>query len=240
MNNKILNILAIILFTGISVAANAQETQNSNWDKQKIRGVRYMPYPSYNGLPFLNEGWLSGQIEFSDGEISDSLALRYGAFKDELIYYNTKNTSHIVIDKASINGFTLFTKEGDREFRKQYFDGFLKGERYFEVLSKGETDLIVFRKHILSSTNPYKGEGGILMDQNYEAAYQYYFYSPENGYAIVRLNRKAFLEKFSENDQKPIRKLIRKNRIKITDEKGLIQAWKIVEKEGLKILEQPK
>jgi hypothetical protein len=138
-----------------------------------------------------------------------------------------------VVDKASIRGFSFVDKKGNtRIFRKQYFDGFLKGDRFFELLSEGETDLLVFRKNILSSTQPYKGEGGILMDQNYVTAYQYYFYKPEKGYTVARINKKAFIEWFDKNDQKAVKKLIRKNRIRINDEESFILAWKIAEREG--------
>jgi len=237
MNTKILHILLIVLFFANSVIVNSQEPLNPNWDKQKIKGVRYMPYPPYSGSPFLNESWVSGKIEFSDGEVSDSLFLRYSAFRDELLYYNKEIASHIVIDKASISGFSFITGDGiTRVFRKQYYDGFMSGDRYFEILSEGETDLIVFRKIILANTMPYKGEGGILLDQNYVPAYQYYFYTPEKGFTYIRINTNAFLEKFAEKDQKAIKKLIRKNRIRITEEESLILAWKIAEKEGFKII----
>lgn len=237
MNKKITYLLLITLLWGSLAVLSAQETPNPNWDRQKIKGVRYMPYPSYNGFPFLNDGWVPGKIVFADGEISDSLFLRYSAYKDELLYYNQQIPSHVVIDKASLKGFSFVGKNGvTRTFRKQFFDGFLKGDRFFEILSKGETDLIVFRKNILSSTQPYKGEGGILMDQNYVTAYQYYFYNPAKGYSLVRLNKKAFLDKFAPKDQKAIKKLIRKNRIRINDEESLILGWKTIEREGYQVL----
>jgi hypothetical protein len=233
-------ILYLLIFAGLfshSGMTNAQETYNQRWDKQKIKGVRHIAYPTYTGLPFLTDVWVPGQIEFSNGEFADSLFLRYSAFKDELLYYNKTLSSQIVIDKESINGFSFTEPNGNlRTFRKQYYDGFLKGDRYFEILSKGETDLLVYRKRTLTTTTPYKDEQQILKDQEYTNSYQFYFYSPGKGYALVRPNLNAFLDTFSEADQKPVKKLLRKNRVRISNEESLVLAWKIVERAGYKVI----
>ena len=236
MTTKILRILFFALIFSHASQLGAQNVLNPNWDGQKIKGVRHIAYPTYMGFPFLTATWVPGKIEFADGAIADSLFLRYSSFKDELLYYNKEVSSQIVIDKASINGFSFTGEDGNvRIFRKQYYDGYLKGERFFEVVSEGETDLLVYRKMSLTTTSPYKDESNILKNLAYNASYQFYFYSPEKGYSLVRLNRNAFLEKFKEADQKPVNKLLRKNRVRIADEESLILAWKIVERAGYKI-----
>lgn len=237
MTTRILHLLLFLWLFSHSGIINAQEPFNRNWAGQKIKGVRHIAYPTYTGFPFLNDTWVAGQVEFNNGEIADSLFLRYSAFKDDLLYYNKPLTSQIVIDKVSLNGFSYTGPDGNlRTFRKLYYDGYMKGDRYFEVLSKGETDLLVYRKRILTTTSPYKDDQQIMKDQEYTNAYQFYFYSPGKGFALVRPNLNAFLDVFNELDQKPVKKLVRKNRVRITDEGSLILAWKIVEDAGYKIL----
>jgi hypothetical protein len=236
MTTRILHLLLFVwLFSHIGMIS-AQETFNRNWDGQKIKGVRHIAYPTYTGFPFLTDVWVAGQVEFNNGEIADSLYLRYSAFKDELLYYNKSLASQIVVDKVSISGFSFTEPNRNlRIFKKQYYDGYLKGDRYFEVLSEGETDLLAYRKRILTTTSPYKDEQQIMKDQEYTNAYQFYFYSAGKGYLLVRPNLNAFLDVFNVIDQKPIKKLIRKNRIRISDEGSLILAWKTVERAGYKI-----
>ena len=236
MTTKIIQMLLFALLLSHGAMVDAQENLNPHWDAQKIKGVRHMPYSIYSGSPYLTDIWVSGKIEFTNGEIADSLFLRYSSFKDELIYYNKAITSQIVIEKASINGFTFTDKDGNtRIFRKQYYDGLIKGEHFFEVLSKGENDLLVIRKVILTSTPPYHDVSGLLKNMAYETSYQFYFYSPEKVYSAVRLNRNAFLAEFNESDQKSIKKLLRKNKVQIINEQSLIQAWKIIERAGYRI-----
>jgi hypothetical protein len=70
----------------------------------------------------------------------------------------------------------------------------------------------------------------------YDPAYQFYFYSPEKGYTLVRPNQNSFLSKFDKISQRPINKLLRKSKIKVNGENSFIQAWKAVEKEGYKVI----
>ena len=226
-----------LLVWGFTQIACAQESTNPSWDAQKIKGIRLLPYPSYTGFPFLTSEWCPGKVEFTNGEISDSLFVRYSSFKDELIYYNKTAGAQISIDKASINGFEFIDADGRiRSFRKQYFDDYLKGDRYFEILSSGETTLLAFRKVGLTTTPAYHDISGILKNMAYDINYQFYFYSPEKGYTLVRISQSGLLSKFDKTSQKPIKKLLRKSRIKINGESSFILAWKAIEKEGYKVV----
>jgi hypothetical protein len=239
MTTKLLKTLLLFLVLIFAQNARSQEIQSPDLKFNKIKGVRFMPYLYYRGLPFLSNEWQSGKIEFTTGEIADSLNLVYSSFKDELIYYNKTLSAQIMIDKASLNGFWLTEKNGTtHQFRKQYYNGFSEGDRFFEVLSSGETDLLVYRKVELNTSILYKDEKGALKNMAYDPSYQYYFYSPKKGYTFVRLNKNSLLSKFNKQNQKPIKKLLRKNSISVNGEENFVRAWKIIEKEGFKVLFQ--
>lgn len=229
----------MLLFLTFSFAqtVSAQETQDVKWDGEKIKGVRFLPYAAYQGFPYLNNSWQIGKIDFASGESVDGLNLRYSTFKDEIIYYNTTISAQIVIDKASLAGFSLQDGTGKtRIFRKQFFDGYMKGERYFEVLSSGDPNLLVYRKVSLQTTSAYKDQRGVLTNLEYANDYQFYFYSPEKGYTSVKPNWLSLVARFNKTDQKPIKKLLRKNKIRISNEETFVRAWKVIEKEGFKII----
>lgn len=237
MTLRFSTILMLILVWSFSQIVCAQEPMSPNWDAQKIKGVRQLPYPSYTGLPFLTNEWRPGKVEFTNGEISDSLFVRYSSYKDELIYYNKIAAAQINIDKASINGFEFTDIDGrTRTFRKQHFDDYMKGDRYFEILSSGEISLLAYRKVGLNTTPAYHDVSGILKNMVYDLNYQFYFYSQEKGYSLVRISQSGLLAKFDKTQQRPIKKLLRKNRIKIDGENSFILAWKAIEKEGYKVL----
>jgi len=182
MTNKTIHSILFFLVLNLFTAAFAQQVPVKNWDFEKIKGTRFLPYPSYTGFPFLTDTWVPGKIELKDGVVIDSLNLRYSSFKDELVYYNPTISSQIVIDKISLNSFSYTDNEGNIHiFRKQYYDNFGKGDRFFEVLSDGETKLLAYRKVILETTQPYKEEKGILKNMIYSSDYSYYFYSPQTG-----------------------------------------------------------
>jgi hypothetical protein len=237
MRTKIIYIILCLFAWSFANSLCAQEILNKNWDGEKIKGVRNLPYPPYRGLPFLSNNWMIGKIEFVDGEIADSLNLRYSSYKDEVVYYNKTISTQIVIEKASLKGFSYADEEGNiRNFRKQFFDDYLKADRFFEVLAKGETDLLAYRKSSLSTTVAYRDEKGILINLAYTPDYQFYFYSPGKGYTSVKPNRAGLIAKFAVTDQRPVKKLLRKNKVRIADEEGFLLAWKIIEKGGFKVL----
>lgn len=235
MTNKILfNILFLLVF---GLAAIAQEVPTKSWDIQKIKGARQILYPSYTGFPYLTDTWILGKIELEDGAIIDSLHLRYSSFKDELIYYNKEAGAQIIIDKISLKSFVLsYTNGSTHVFRKFYFDNFEKGYRYFEILSDGATKLLAYRKVRLDPSTPYKDGTGILRNMVYNPNYSFYFYSLQKEYTSVRMNKISLLAKFNKASQKPIKKLLRKNRIRVSDEESFTEAWKMIEKEGYKVV----
>lgn len=237
MSNKIFHILFFLLALSFSNWIWAQESLTKNWDGEKIKGVRQLPYPNYTGHPFLINKWLKGKIEFNSGEVSDSLNLKYSSFKDELIYFNEAISAQIAIEKTSLKGFDFIDEKGATHiFRMQYFDGYLNGFRYFEVLSEGKYNLLCYRKVDLNTVPAFKDERGILVNMEFIPEYRYYLYSPEMGYTSVKLNQMGLISKFDKTVQKPIKKLLRKNRISIIDEASLLQAWKVIEKGGYKVV----
>lgn len=237
MTKYIIKSVSLFFMLCIVAFATAQTGPYKNWDSEKIKGVRHLPYISYSGSPFLNDNWMPGKVWFSNGETTDSLYIRYSSFRDELLYYNKVLSAHIVIDKATLQGFSFTGNDGnDRIFRKQYYDGFFKGDRFFEVLADGPTQLLAFRKVSIITTAPYKDERGIVKNNEYSNDYQFYLYSPEKGYTSLRPTLPSLLTRFSKPDQQQIKRLLRKSRIRVTGEPTFVLAWKAIAREGFQVV----
>ena len=228
MPNKIL--YTLILF-GLMAAnsVSAQDAVPTNWNSEKIRGTRHLPYPSYMGNPYLNEKFNPGEIEFADGEKIGNILLRYSTFRDEIIYFNSAISVQIIIDKTSLKGFTLTDENGcKRIFKQLYYNGFLPGNRFFEVLSDGEISLLAYRNVILQTCTVYNNESGVPKNMEYVQSFNYYFYSIKDGYRSIRIGKNSFLSKFSESNQKLVKKLLRQTKVRIKDEPSFVKAWELV------------
>jgi len=235
MGNRI---LYIITFFGLLAATSlhAQEEFTKKWTAEKIKGTRQIPYGAYSGFPFLNDKFANGEIEFLDGSKMDSLGLRYSSYRDEIIYYNTTIGAQIIIDKISLNGFSFTDETGNkRVFRRQYYDGFLPGHRYFEILSDGEISLLVYRKVVLQVCPPYNDNAGSLKNMSYQQAYNYYLYNSKKGYELIRINKNSLLSKFDKLTQKLVKKILRKNKVLINDEQSFVTAWNLLKENGITI-----
>jgi len=236
MGNRI---LYIITFFGLlaTTSLQAQDEFTKKWTAEKIKGTRQIPYGAYSGAPFLNEKFANGEIEFLDGSKMDSLGLRYSSYRDEIIYYNTTIGAQIIIDKISLNGFSFTDETGrKRVFRRQYYDGFLPGNRYFEVLSDGEISLLVYRKVVLQTCPPYNDNTGNLKNMSYQQAFNYYLYNSKKGYELIRINKSSLLSKFDKLTQKSVKRILRKNKVMmVNDEQSFVIAWNLLKENGITI-----
>jgi hypothetical protein len=226
----------LVIFLGL-VSATTLRAQNRvprNWNAEKIKGTRFILYPPAKGQPFLNDKYLSGEIELADGFKIDNLKLRYSSYRDELIYFNPEISAQIVIDKATLRGFTIMDGAGaKRIFSLQYYGGYSPGLHFFEVLSDGKIKLLAFRKVVLELCVPYNDIAGRLNNVDYQEAYSYYFYHPEKGYELIRPNKKSLLSKFNQPDQKQIKTILRKSGIKIAGEESFVKAWSVIVEKGI-------
>ena len=231
-------ILYIIFFFGLlaNTTLKAQEKLPQKWTAEKIKGTRQIPYASYSGSPFLNDKFATGEIEFPDGSKKDSIGLRFSSYRDDVIYYNTAISAQIVIDKISLNGFSFTDENGQKRiFRRQYYDGFLPGNRYFEVLSDGDIALLVYRKVVLQVCPPYNDNSGVLKNMSYQEAFNYYLYNRKKGYDLIRINKNSLLSKIDKLTQKSVKKLLRKNKIEVNDELSFIKAWNLLKENGITV-----
>lgn len=232
MTNRILLIITILgLLTALSVTA--QETLHKNGNAEKIKGTRFIPYPGYSGSPYLTDKFVVGEIEFLDGVKAGNLGLRYSSYQDELIYYNSVVSAQIIIDKISLKGFSFTDDKGEhRVFRRQYYNGLLHEERFFEVLSDGKVSLLVYRKVDLETCDTSYNKFGLA----FQPSFYYYIYSADKGYSPLKMNRSSLLSKFNKPNQKLVKKMLRKNKVLIADEHSFVAAWNLIKDKEIEII----
>lgn len=229
-------LFVFILLNLLSAAVlPAQEVLPQNWNSEKIKGVRFIPYATYQGNPFFNDSFLPGKIELTDGTIIGALLLKYSSYQDELIYYNSDISTQIMIDKMSLRGFSLTDETGvEHHFRLRNTSTSMPGYNFFELLSDGDISLWVNRK-VLLLTCPIYGEVGKEKNLSYQEAYNYYLYNKEKGYQLIRISKGSLLSKCEPSQQKLVRKLLRKNKVNIRDEKNFVVAWNLMKGNGVNI-----
>ncbi len=234
MERRILFVFILLNLLSATVL-QAQEVLPKNWNGEKIKGVRFIPYATYQGTPFFNESFVPGKIELTDGTIIGALQLKYSCYQDELIYYNSEISTQIMIDKMSLKGFSLTDEMGiEHHFRLQYTTTTLPGYRFFELLSEGDISLLVNRK-VLLLTCPVYGEVGKEKNLSYQEAYNYYLYNKGKGYQLIRISKGSLLSKFEPSEQKLARKILRRNKVNIHDEKSFVVAWNLMKENGVNI-----
>ncbi|NEW85242.1 MAG: hypothetical protein GZ094_23155 [Mariniphaga sp.] len=68
---------------------------------------------------------------------------------------------------------------------------------------------------------------------SYQLAYNYYLYNSKKGYELIRLNQNSLLSNFDKLTQKLVKKILRKNNVRVTDERSFVIAWNLLKENGI-------
>lgn len=234
-NRKILFLIALVCMSGNTVFAQNWNWRALNEQSNRLQGkltgkVFYMPAEGAS-QQFYHDSWLRGNILLTDGDIFENEQIRYLAYGDELVAYNSNLRQLFIVDKQKVAGFTVNLPQENQEFVKLYFDGFNPGDRYFERLFDGSRKLLAFRSIDEINTDIYRDKHGRLKHSSLKLKTTYYIYSEETGFKKVLPRRSSFLDLFHER-KKEVRRLFRKNNLRPSTEKDMIRAFILLEKAG--------
>lgn len=212
--------------------------ESTNRLQGKLRGEYYYNSLVGNKYFFLHKDWNDATIKLIDGDVFENVKVRYLAYGDELISYNKNIRSYFYkIDKDIVEQFTIksISKNGDaknQKFIKLYYDGLLKGDRYFEELYSGTRSLLVYYSISATKVRPFTDKSGILRDTEYRLRISYFMYSAEDGFLKLKKTKRSF-RKVLPDHKKEIRKIFRKNRLAVFDESSMIQVFKLLDNAGV-------
>lgn len=235
MNIKL--IIVASLFMLIVSATSAQEeyvtvrklTTESNSLNYKLPGKQYYNMIVPSGSVFLYNDWKDGYLKLQNGDNYDHISLKYNIYYDDLITFNDRTATMIMLDKNTIEEFGLYQNNGELQvFKKMYFSNYPMGEYFFKSLYDNNLKLAVRYKSQEEETSLYKDAYGRLRNTSFKATSLYYIIFPDHQFKRFSLKRRSFVNMFSQN-KKTVRRVLRKNHILFKNEIQTIQAVKLVE-----------
>jgi hypothetical protein len=102
---------------------------------------------------------------------------------------------------------------------------------YFHELYSGTSKLLCFYQVEQNKVSPYIGVGGKMYDIEFRLKTLYYILSKEKGLEKIQLRNRSLFSIYPEH-KKEIKKILRKNKINISDESSAIQAVKTLDSTG--------
>lgn len=241
MNSGIKKIQWLILTLVWAAAIQAQNSvfnwealgENSNRLEGKLTGLAYRIPPLANSAHFMQNRWVDGTILLEDGDLFENVRIRYLTFHDELVAYNPNLKQLFIVDKEKVKSFTFIYPEGRQTFTKLYFDAFVDaGYRYFDVKYEGSRWLVAFHYIYEEKTSVYRDTYGKLRDSQLKPKKTYFMYFPgEEQFRRVQEKRRWFVKLFPEN-KREVRRIFRRNNLRRFDEKGMIQAFSLLDENG--------
>lgn len=233
--------LLFIFFQGVVLAQSTNSwgtfNENPNRLKGKLMGEVYHLSQVANNNFFLLKEWMTGTITLTDGDIITNVKLRYLAYGDEIVVYNENIRTIFSVEKKTVQEFTFNVPQGNGLFKVRKFINLntmetVGGKSYFEELYTGNAWLLAYHHVDEVKVNPYTDNNGIMRDSEYRLNVTYYFFSPEDGLIKIQRRRSSLLKIYPEN-KKEIRKILRKNKLTISDEWSFIQAFKLLDEVGI-------
>ncbi len=238
---KYLLFLLVVLLHLISAAQNSglystNLEQNSNRLQGKLTGEVFYLSLTSNTSHFLQPDWIEGTITLKDGDVFEGIRMRYMAFGDELVAYNNNNHTLFIVDKNTVKQFTFKTPLKSGSFRGRKFINIDSLEifperNYFEELYSGKVKLLAFYQMGETKVSPYIDSTGKMCDTEYLLKTIYYAMSESKDLTRIHLKNRSLFILYPEN-KKEIRKLLRKNKINIIDEKTAVQAFDLLDANG--------
>lgn len=241
MKTRIKTIIAVaFLLFPLLVLAQPDDTPwkdvsaRSNHLRGKLSGKKYTLTYISRGSHFYHDNFLAGKLTLEDGEIYDSIMVRYNSFIDELVCYNPNTKALFTIDKFLLKEFEVASPVfGYQRFRKMKFANNPDGGRFFLVLYEGRINLLAFYKTKELKSSAYKDSNGIMKDTEYILTETFYTYSPEKGFNRFAPYKESFLNLYSKN-KKQVRQILRKNRLNNFNIFNLGVAFSQIENAGIR------
>lgn len=216
---------------------NPNLKQSSNNLNGKIAGEIYYLNPKANNYFFLHKEWVKGSVVFKTGEVFENIDLRYQAFNDELITFNENNRVLVKIDKEKVKEFTLNFSDSDENATNPTFVNIdsvsiFVNTNYFECLYRGTVMLLVSSRVIEKKVTPYNDSNGEFRDSEFILRKASFIYSIQNGLNRITYSNHSVANVYPEQ-KREIKKILRQNKIKISDAKSATNALEILDKAGL-------
>lgn len=233
--------LILLLFIFLIQGTSAQKfykpwinlTTESNSLQYKLPGTKYTITTSPLGTKFLNETWTSVTLYLENGDRYADLPARLNTFDDDLIVFNYRLGIPVKVDKDVVSSFDLLFDDGDTvHFKKIYFNGNPKADRYFRVLHEGKLKILLWYNTSEKETDVYTDENGTMHTSKYIPTQNYFLVFPTGEMKEFLLNKRSFLSLFPEK-KRQIRQLIRHQYLMIRTEDGIIRAVGLIEQNML-------
>lgn len=150
-------LFALIVISSFSFNAIAQDSINQQIALQYITGEPFrIYYMMYEEQPFYQNDWVKGSVTLLSDDVYADLNLKFDMYKNQLLYYNSKNKTIAVIDNNIIKSFTLVNHFGQSEIFKKYKTkmGLDVIEKFYAVLVEDSINLVINHESFIE-TYPY-------------------------------------------------------------------------------------
>lgn len=158
-------------------------------------------------IQYLND-WEVGEVLLENGNVVKDVKIRYNSYTDELLWIRDLDFQAVIVEREKVKEFTF--KVSNKTLTKLDIDNQIiisRPDIFVQILTQGKHSIYAYR-----NIGYHKNK-----DEFYEN--DMYFMKTNNKLYKIRLRKKEIFTLFP-NDKKEIKRLIRKNNLKVKTEIG--------------------
>lgn len=180
------------------------------------------------GNRYFTDTWSIGHLEINDTIKSRQSKIQYDLVNGDLLIGTNKNKTGFVILDKSVTGFLMETKDGLKQFVRKKKADFIDSsiEKHFFLnpypISNKQYILIDYKKVLSEPYNTRSSYTNTSLNRKYKKFKRYYILNSNNKYVLVKLKEKSILKALSDKKIE-LNKYVKKNKIKLKKEKGLVK-----------------
>ncbi|MFA9392916.1 MAG: hypothetical protein ACERKD_24125 [Prolixibacteraceae bacterium] len=185
--------LALVL-TIISTGAKAQTAKEAD-SAIKLYGILYYQPHGLEGSPYLNPEWKPATINLYNGQVAKNIQVKFNRINNDLIYYNEKFKNLFIVDRNTIDSFTIHSGQNiPMNFIKYSGNGLgyrLKNDDFVHLIYDGKIKF--FAKYSAEIT-----EANDLNSKDKVFAKNYYFLQNDQGLSEIKLKLRSIIKLYPE------------------------------------------
>ncbi|MCE4562865.1 hypothetical protein INQ51_00960 [Maribellus sp. CM-23] len=229
-------ITCLLIFAGVQIHAQITIqgftlTTEANSTKYKLPGKQFYPLYVPSGSEFMDNKWQFGYVILENKDRYDSLRLKFNTYKNEIIWLHNRSMSMIELDKNVIKEFGFYSETGNLlSFQKLHPGDDPEDTHYFKMLYDGKLKIAILHYTIEKKVSAYRDKLGFMRNTSFEMRTDNYLIFPGNDFERFKFKRTSFLNLFGVK-KKEVRRVLRQNQVRLSQEKDFIRAISVIEKE---------
>jgi len=188
-------------------------------------------WPALVGPQFFINEWAEGSVLLKTGEVAENKWLKYDGLNDELIWFNQEVNRQVILDRASVEAFTLKDAQTGSEYYFRKLPLGITGhgkDMYAQVLTEGNFSLFILRRVAQRGVRERRHQRYTVEIPVIEARPEYLILHPDNNTTLFRRPRRSLFTSLIPGKKRELQQLLSGQDLRFSQEYDMKRAIDLI------------